>query len=358
VIWDASDLEVHVDEESFRAREPLPLCPRCSDMARPNILMFGDYSWNDARSDEQQERFIAWMSGQGAKNLAVIEIGAGTAIPSVRRLSESLQAQGATLIRINPREPEGPGGTISIASGAFERAGEESTPTSQVLEAGRRYNESHIERCGMRRTSRSSHRGGFSRAEVAGALGVAGAIAGPSGSGWRPRGIAGMVFGEANRSKGAVCQSNLKQMGIALMQYTQDYDELYPRASFKDVAQNSQSSFGWANVIQPYLKSNEAIQCPSGEERALRGRSARHHRQLQEGGLHRLLVFQQAVGSRAGCDSLGLSHVGDGRRRWRLGPLERALQHFRAAQVMGYDARFSGTSPLDPGCSGRELRLR
>jgi hypothetical protein len=47
-------------------------------------------------------------------------MGAGTTIPSVRRFSEKLQSDGATLIRINPRESEGPLGTISIADGAKE----------------------------------------------------------------------------------------------------------------------------------------------------------------------------------------------------------------------------------------------
>lgn len=118
-IWDASQLQIEVDEASFRAREPLPRCPDCGALARPNVLMFGDGQWNSGRTDEQQERMMKWLSGVDVGCLAVIEMGAGTAIPSVRRLSERLQRLGATLIRINPREPEGPGGTISIGSGAL-----------------------------------------------------------------------------------------------------------------------------------------------------------------------------------------------------------------------------------------------
>lgn len=52
------------------------------------------------------------------RNTVVIELGAGTAVPTVRWTSEGLQRSGATLIRINPREPEGPRGTISLAGGA------------------------------------------------------------------------------------------------------------------------------------------------------------------------------------------------------------------------------------------------
>ena len=53
--------------------------------------------------------------------MAIIECGAGTAIPSVRYQSESVLARhNATLIRINPREADGPDGTIALAMGAGE----------------------------------------------------------------------------------------------------------------------------------------------------------------------------------------------------------------------------------------------
>ena len=38
-------LEVEVDE-NFKAVGKLPECPSCHDLARPNVLMFGDYKWN------------------------------------------------------------------------------------------------------------------------------------------------------------------------------------------------------------------------------------------------------------------------------------------------------------------------
>ena len=41
-IWDARDITVIVNEERFEALEPLPRCENCGNMARPNILMFGD----------------------------------------------------------------------------------------------------------------------------------------------------------------------------------------------------------------------------------------------------------------------------------------------------------------------------
>ena len=51
-----------------------------------------------------------------------------------------------------------------------------------------------------------------------------------------------------NAHKGS-CQSNLKQIGLALMQYTQDYDEQLPLVAVGSV------DYGWANSLQPYLKS-------------------------------------------------------------------------------------------------------
>ena len=50
----------------------------------------------------------------------MVECGAGTAIPSVRYFSERLVSRrSATLIRINPREAQVPGGQIPISSGAL-----------------------------------------------------------------------------------------------------------------------------------------------------------------------------------------------------------------------------------------------
>jgi NAD-dependent SIR2 family protein deacetylase len=99
-----------VDESTMRARDPLPRCPHCRHVARPNVLMFGDGDWLSERTDTQQERLSAWLRGldtdDAISRLVVVECGAGTAIPTVRRLGERLAAQGATLVRINVRESD------------------------------------------------------------------------------------------------------------------------------------------------------------------------------------------------------------------------------------------------------------
>jgi NAD-dependent SIR2 family protein deacetylase len=118
-IWSAADARVDVDEEQLRARPPLPRCPRCGGLARPNILMFGDGAWLEGRMAEQDARLAAWLRALLGARLVVVECGAGQAIPTVRWHCENAAAiHGGTLIRINPREPEGPEGTLSLRLGA------------------------------------------------------------------------------------------------------------------------------------------------------------------------------------------------------------------------------------------------
>ena len=83
--------------------------------------MFGDASWVPHRSHGQHERLARWLeSGRGAA-LVVIELGAGTAVPTVRMTSERVaRGLGAVLVRINLREPQAPDGHIGVAAGSLE----------------------------------------------------------------------------------------------------------------------------------------------------------------------------------------------------------------------------------------------
>jgi NAD-dependent SIR2 family protein deacetylase len=118
-IFPADPHTVVVDEATMRAADPLPSCPSCGGLARPNILMFGDPDWDDSRTAPQRRRFRAWLDTLKGARLVAVECGAGTAIPTVRDGCEILvERYGGTLIRINPREPEVPPGGVSIAAGA------------------------------------------------------------------------------------------------------------------------------------------------------------------------------------------------------------------------------------------------
>jgi NAD-dependent SIR2 family protein deacetylase len=105
-VWPADDLVVEVDQESMRAVEPLPRCRNCGRLARPNVLMFGDYHWVGTRTWDTLEALAAWQRDLRDADLVVVEVGAGTAVRTVRRYAERASGERGALIRINPREPE------------------------------------------------------------------------------------------------------------------------------------------------------------------------------------------------------------------------------------------------------------
>ena len=122
-IWSADGFVPEVDANACRLRNAPPTCPHCGGLARPNILMFGDGEWLEDRAAAQEARMQAWLAR--VRRPVVVELGAGTAIPSVRHFSHSvLQHHGGRLVRINPREPQVPqaagGRDAGIAMGALD----------------------------------------------------------------------------------------------------------------------------------------------------------------------------------------------------------------------------------------------
>jgi prepilin-type N-terminal cleavage/methylation domain-containing protein/prepilin-type processing-associated H-X9-DG protein len=93
------------------------------------------------------------------------------------------------------------------------------------------------------------------------------------------------VFARARENaRRTSCVSNLKQIGLGLMQYTQDYDERYPRYSQDGVVQVSSNAgypgrrfttndgsapntgrklVTWMDMIYPYVKSTQLFVCAS-----------------------------------------------------------------------------------------------
>ena len=63
------------------------------------------------------------------------------------------------------------------------------------------------------------------------------------------------VFAQAReKARATSCLSNEKQIGLAFVQYTQDFDEYYPSTA--------QYGTGWLHTIYPYVKSYGVFQCP------------------------------------------------------------------------------------------------
>ena len=105
-IWNADEF-LEVDIEKFEAID-IPQCKNCGDIARPNILMFGDWGWNGDKTTKQEDQYYRWIKSikKSNKKLAIIEIGAGTAIPTIRNEGDHLArtSENIKLIRINPRD--------------------------------------------------------------------------------------------------------------------------------------------------------------------------------------------------------------------------------------------------------------
>ena len=75
------------------------------------------------------------------------------------------------------------------------------------------------------------------------------------------------VFARARENaRRSSCTSNLKQIGLGILQYAQDYDEKFPALrnnSGAAGAPNGDGNGGIFVAIQPYLKSTQIMQCPS-----------------------------------------------------------------------------------------------
>ena len=83
--------------------------------------MFNDWNWLPHRMSDQERCFANWLETAGRPGLVIIEIGAGSAVPTVRMTSERLASRtDAMLIRINPREPQVPLGHIGIPLSSLE----------------------------------------------------------------------------------------------------------------------------------------------------------------------------------------------------------------------------------------------
>lgn len=108
-------------EEDFLQRlrdEPdwVPMCPACKKHClRPNVMIFGDGQLVEDALEQQESNFSKFenkftLRGEKQKvlghNWVVLEIGAGTVVPSIRCEGEDCGSSGQGLVRVNPSQAE------------------------------------------------------------------------------------------------------------------------------------------------------------------------------------------------------------------------------------------------------------
>src|SRR5215813_1113609 len=71
------------------------------------------------------------------------------------------------------------------------------------------------------------------------------------------------VFAQAREKARTIsCLSNNKQVGLAFMQYVQDYDETFPPSRFTTTTNDTGGRFmPWSVNIQPYTKNIDIFHC-------------------------------------------------------------------------------------------------
>jgi len=69
------------------------------------------------------------------------------------------------------------------------------------------------------------------------------------------------VFATAReKARQTACLSNLKQIGLAMAQYTEDYDETYPMLTYSVSPWTE-----WPDIVMPYIKSKAVMLCPDDQ---------------------------------------------------------------------------------------------
>lgn len=74
------------------------------------------------------------------------------------------------------------------------------------------------------------------------------------------------VFAQArDKARQASCLSNIKQLGLAVSMYTQDYDEMFPVHAYWEGNWNTSEGKAeyWQGRVLPYIKSLDVFRCPS-----------------------------------------------------------------------------------------------
>ena len=103
-VWESKEADFVVDIETMYLMSEVPTCSACGNPARPNILMFDDFSWNCDRNKNQQNSFSKWRERLNNKQskVVVLELGAGQVVRTIQNISEIFVKEfDARLVRVN-----------------------------------------------------------------------------------------------------------------------------------------------------------------------------------------------------------------------------------------------------------------
>ena len=105
--------------------------------------------------------------------------------------------------------------------------------------------------------------------------------------------LAAILFPVFNRAREnarrSSCQSNLKQIGLGLLQYQQDYDESNVAFVYGNAYNSGTATTGytWNDAIFPYVKSEQIFNCPSATFYASDGFAIRPYQYVTPGNVGR-----------------------------------------------------------------------
>ncbi len=101
----------------------------------------------------------------------------------------------------------------------------------------------------------------------------------------------------------ASCQSNMKQLGLGIIQYQQDADELFPSGYYNAAMNLKAYGGGWAGEVYPYVKATGVYVCPDDSTTSAIGGnngppvSYGFNQNIYGGGSYGALAAQQAPAS-------------------------------------------------------------
>ena len=149
------------------------------------------------------------------------------------------------------------------------------------------------------------------------------------------------VFSRTNcKARGPACQSNLKQIGLAFIQYAQDYDD----EKFPPVA-NARAGY-WAGSLQPYVKSWQVFQCPSEPNR--KPKTTDYFINARLANLENRKIAAPSLTILAGDgkgDQLPLYHLSQLSDAWRTDEKSPAWRHLERANYLFADGHAKTLKP-------------